>query len=160
MNSTPAAFEVNRVSMLWARAEHARDICEIHGRLFPEAWNEAAILKMIEHPGSIGLVAAIANPLQIGGFALAQVAADEAEILTLGVTPDWQRKGVAGRLLSGIMRAAPKAGARALYLDVAQSNAAALALYRKAGFVETGRRKGYYVRPTGAEDAIQLRADL
>ena len=160
MTPSPAAFEPKTVSLLWARPEHAHSISEIHGRLFPEPWNEAAILNLIEHPGSVGLVAAIANPLQIGGFALAQVAADEAEILTIGVMADWQRKGVAERLLAGVMRATPKAGARSLYLDVAQSNEAALALYRKAGFKEVGRRKGYYARPCGAEDAIQLRADI
>ena len=92
---------------------------------------------------------------------LAQVAADEAEILSIGVTPDWQRKGVGLKLVQGVARAAAKSGARRIFLEVAESNAAALALYRKARFTETGRRKGYYARPGAkAEDAIQLGAEI
>ena len=107
------------------------------------------------------MIAGAGTPRQIGGFALAQVAADEAEVLSIGVIPGWQRQGVGSKLLQGVKRAAVKSGAKRLYLEVAQSNAAALAFYKKAGFDETGRRPGYYVKAGAAsEDAIVLSCKL
>jgi len=153
-------FDIDHVSLLWARPEHASAISKLHATLFDEGWSETAIAKLIDHPGAVGLVATIAGPQNVGGFVLAQVAADEAEILTLGVGREWQRLGVGVHLVEGVKRAAAKAGARALHLEVAQSNAAALRLYEKMGFREAGRRKGYYVRPTGAEDAVLLKGEL
>ena len=92
---------------------------------------------------------------------VAQVAADEAEILTIGIAEGWRRHGLGSRLLEALKRAAERAGARSLFLEVAASNAAALALYAKHGFTESGRRKAYYVRPEGAaEDAIVMRCPL
>lgn len=107
------------------------------------------------------MIAGAGTPRQIGGFALAQVAADEAEILSIGVIPSWQRQGVGSKLIQGVKRAAAKSGAKRLYLEVAQSNAAALALYKKAGFDEAGRRKGYYtIAGAASEDAILLSSKI
>lgn len=153
--TTPA--DLRYLSLLWAVQEQAADIAKLHSALFPEGWNEASVLATLSHPGSIALVAAAGAPRQIGGFALAQVAADEAEILSVGVLPDWRRHGVGLKLIEGTKRAAVRSGAKRLFLEVAASNKSALALYAKASFSETGRRKGYYARPGAkAEDAIQL----
>lgn len=159
---TPAApVDLRYLSLLWAVQEQAGDIARLHTALFPTPWTEASILQMLAHPGSVAMVAGAGTPRQIGGFALAQVAADEAEILSVGVTAAWQRKGVGLKLIDGVKRAAAKSGARRLFLEVAESNAAALALYRKAGFTEKGRRKGYYVKPGAKpEDAVLLGIEI
>ncbi len=150
-----------RVSLLWAVQAHAAEIANLHAKLFETPWNEAAILGLLGHPGSVALVATYGNPAAVGGFAMAQVAADEAEILTIGVSDGWRRHGVGSRLVDGLKRAAARSGAQSLFLEVAESNTAALGLYTRAGFVETGRRKGYYTRPVGAaEDALVLRSPL
>ena len=157
---TPPA-DVRYLSLLWAVQEQAGEIARLHAQLFDPAWDEASILRTLGHPGSIALVGGAGTPRRIGAFALAQVAADEAEVLSIGVMPDWQRHGVGLKLLAGVKRAAAKAGARRMYLDVAASNAAAIALYKRAGFVETSRRAGYYSKPGGAtEDAILFSVDL
>jgi [ribosomal protein S18]-alanine N-acetyltransferase len=149
--------EGERVSLLWARPEHAAQIAQLHGALFPEGWDTATIEGLLAHPGSIALVATgNGGPADLCGFALAQVAADEAEILTIGVRPESQRRGVAEKLVAGLLRAGKNAGGQQMHLEVAESNVAALALYRKCGFSEAGRRKGYYARPGGAEDALRL----
>ena len=150
-----------RVSLLWAVQGHAGAIARLHGQIFEAGWDEASISCLLFHPGSIALVATGGHPLDIGGFVLAQIAADEAEILTLGVSDDWRRRGVGARLVDGIKRAAARAGAKSLFLEVAQSNTAAHRLYGLAGFVEAGRRNAYYVR-AGAppEDAIVMRCVL
>jgi ribosomal-protein-alanine N-acetyltransferase len=95
------------------------------------------------------------------GFVVAQAAADEAEILTLGVDRAFGRRGIASRLVEGVKRAALRAGAVRLFLEVAEGNGAARGLYLKHGFHEVGRRQGYYTGPDGGRaDALQLAVDL
>lgn len=159
--STPDGVNLKHVSLLWAVPEHAPAIARLHASLFETPWDQSFVEQLLANPGSIGLVAATANPVVIGGFALAQVGADEAEILSIGVGGTWQRHGIGRRLVEGLMRAGARAGARSIFLDVAPSNTAAMALYGQLGFGEVGRRKGYYARAGAApEDAVQMRAAL
>ncbi len=62
----------------------------------------------------------------------------------MGVVPADRRRGLGGRLLEAALEAASAAGARALYLEVAEDNRAARGLYQKQGFNPVGRRKNYY----------------
>ena len=94
---------------------------------------------------------------EAGGFVLARVVADEAEILTLAVDPHRQGQGAGHLLLQAAMGEAQRRGAVAIFLEVAPSNAAALALYGSAGFVQVGRRPRYY---PGGGDALVLRGPL
>lgn len=95
------------------------------------------------------------------GFILLRLAGGEAEILTLAVAPEGRRRGAGRALLRGALKAAEQGGATAMFLEVADDNAAAVALYRSEGFVEAGRRRGYYARPGGAAaDALVLRRAL
>lgn len=155
------AVDLRYVSLLWALPEHAEAISHLHAATFTDAWDAASVSRLISHPGSIALVASAGAPTTLGGFALAQVAADEAEILTLGVIPAWRRKGVANRLVQGLKRGAARGGAHALFLEVAASNEPAISLYAQNGFIEAGRRKGYYAHTDGpAEDAVVMRCEL
>ena len=88
------------------------------------------------------------------------MAADEAEILSIAVAPDWQRSGLGTRLIEGLVRASKRGEAAQIFLEVAEDNKAARALYSKLGFTETGRRKGYYKRSCGAVDALTLALKL
>ena len=90
----------------------------------------------------------------VAGYGVLLWAADEAEVLNLAVPEDARRQGVGGALLSRLLDEARKRGSRAVYLEVRASNTAALGLYRSRGFVEVGRRHGYYQRPV--EDALIL----
>ena len=94
------------------------------------------------------------------GFVLARAVAGEGEILTLAVHPTVRRRGVALALVHAAAGLAQAMGAESLWLEVAQDNAAALALYAAAGFEEVGRRSGYYPRAEGAVDALSLRCRL
>ncbi|MGE0767349.1 MAG: ribosomal protein S18-alanine N-acetyltransferase [Hyphomicrobiaceae bacterium] len=153
--------DITHMNLLWALPDHAVAISRLHSSTFDDGWDEAAVARMLSNPGSVALVASNGIPPEIRAFILAQVAADEAEILSIAVDPQWQRKGVAARLVDGVKRGAARTGARALFLEVAEGNTAALALYRKAGFVETGRRKNYYAQPDGSRvDAIVMRFPL
>lgn len=148
------------ISLLWALPDDAAAIAALHAALFPTAWDRDAIQALIEHPASLALVATRPSRMVVG-FIIAQIAADEAEILSIGVAPDQQRHGIGRRLVDGAARSAARSEARRLFLDVADSNVAARALYASCGFAEIGRRKAYYTLPGGVrEDALQLARDL
>jgi ribosomal-protein-alanine N-acetyltransferase len=151
------AIDYRHVSILWAAPEHAGDLARLHAGLFAQAWAPASFETLLEHPGSTAFLARVGQPAELAGFIMGQVAADEAEILSLGVHKDHQRRGIARRLVDAMSRAAKKAEVRRLHLEVGQDNAAALGLYQRLGFKETGRRKGYYQRAGAApEDALTL----
>ncbi len=86
-----------------------------------------------------------------GFCAWRQTLPDEAELLNLAVDPDFRRQGVASRLIEALLAAA-KGG---IFLEVAETNKSAVALYRKFGWVEAGVRKGYYSQ--GKVNAIVMK---
>ena len=135
-------------------AETAALMAEIHAESFAanQAWGVSAITLMLGLPGHFGLLAVRQDaPL---GFALGRVQADQAEILTIAVRPGARGQGVGRALLHGLLAEAAKRGALELFLEVAEPNAAARALYAGAGAKEVGRRRRYYA--DGA-DALVLR---
>ncbi len=94
---------------------------------------------------------------EAGGMVLARVAADEAEILTLAVSPRERCRGIGYLLLMKATEAAASLGVRSVFLEVSVVNINARALYTKAGFREAGRRPHYY---SDRSDALVLRLDL
>ena len=158
MSSNVTPFRnINHVSLLWAAPERAAEIATLHARLFPLAWDEAAVKALLEHPASTSLMAIAGDPKAVTGFVIGQLAADEAEIISIGVAPDWQRQGLGKKLVEGLIRAVKRGEAHKLFLEVAEDNSAAKALYTSLGFKESGRRKGYYERQgRPAADALIL----
>jgi len=90
------------------------------------------------------------------GFAIVQQIVDEVTLLDICLLPSQQGKGFGKLLLNAVMASAKASGAVVLMLEVRESNLAARALYQKAGFIESGRRKGYYLIEGGKEDAILM----
>lgn len=94
-------------------------------------------------------------------FAVFQVIADEAELLTIATHPYHQRKGLARILMDTWQNEAARLGATRAFLDVAADNAPAIALYESCGYMRCGMRKGYYRRSTGTNvDAILMERSL
>jgi ribosomal-protein-alanine N-acetyltransferase len=87
-------------------------------------------------------------------------AVDEAELLTIGVAASQQRKGLGRAMLGGMLELARGKNMKRVLLEVRDSNAAAFALYRSAGFAEVGRRRGYYRDANGSEDAVVMACEL
>jgi ribosomal-protein-alanine N-acetyltransferase len=125
-------------------------LAAIHAEAFETPWDAASLSALLASPGVFALEEA-------NGFILIRVVADESEILTLAVRPSARRGGLGARLVeAGVVRAAAL-GAERMFLEVAEDNAAARALYARAGFHEAGRRRGYYARADGSrEDALVL----
>jgi ribosomal-protein-alanine N-acetyltransferase len=83
---------------------------------------------------------------------------DELEILNLAVTPEWRGRGCGARLLRLVLRMAANMGIGRAVLEVRSGNLAALALYAGQGFIQVGRRRGYY--HDSGEDALVLELAL
>jgi len=125
---------------------NAAELAGLQGSLFAELWDGEAMARLIAHDNAAAFLARGGERAETVGYILAMVAADEAEILSLGVRKDRQRRGVATRLIAALSLAAIEAGARRLYLEVAADNGPALALYRRLGFQQAWRRRAYYRR--------------
>lgn len=92
------------------------------------------------------------------GFALIRVIADEAELLTLAVSPRHQRQGIAHALMAAWIAQATALGAQSGFLEVASDNTAARALYRAYDFAQIASRPAYYRRTDApAADALILK---
>ncbi len=82
-----------------------------------------------------------------------QQVVDEAEIHLLDTAPAARRQGCATLLLRHLQQYAAARHWSRILLEVRAGNQAALALYRRCGFVECGHRRGYY---GGREDAVLM----
>ena len=94
------------------------------------------------------------------GFAVLMRAVDEIHLLVIGIAPDYQRSGRGRALLDFVTMQARTTGMVRMLLEVRPSNVPAIAFYQNAGFVEIGRRRGYYPASEGREDAIVMAKDL
>ena len=131
-------------------------MARLHVRTFDHPWSRADFEALLETPATLGLAIEGAGEA-LAAFCLIQFAADTAEILTLATAPERQRQGLASELVASALKRAGERGMASFLLDVAEDNAAARALYRRFGFVETGRRRGYY---GGGRDALLLSRTL
>lgn len=135
-------------------------IAEMHATLFSPPWCAADVAALLAHPGSVSFVAA-ADGTGARAFIIGRVAADEAELLSLGVRQDARRQGLGRRLVKLLAAESARRGACRLYLEVSAENAIAIALYQREGFTEVGRRRAYYRAPDRPpEDAIVLARNL
>jgi ribosomal-protein-alanine N-acetyltransferase len=146
------------VTLTWATPADAAAMARVHAEAFAAPWSNTAFVDLLEGPGVFGLIAAEAEPQ---GFILCRVAAGEIEVLTLAVLPAVRRRGLAKALVLSALGAARQAGAEAAFLEVADDNPAAAALYAGLGFRRAGVRRAYYDRGTaGRADALVMRLDL
>jgi ribosomal-protein-alanine N-acetyltransferase len=145
------------VEIVAALPQDSASIAAMHARLFDEPWHAQSVTRLIDRPTALAMLARTTETGAAAGFIIAHVAADEAEVLTIGVAPEWQRRGIARLLLHELAIQAAARGAKHLYVDVSVDNEPAIALYAGLGFEQRGRRKAYYARRTAARsDAVLL----
>jgi ribosomal-protein-alanine N-acetyltransferase len=132
-------------------------LAALHAEAFPpeERWGPQAIALLLDLPGHFALLATQGEAPR--GFVMGRVAADQAEVLTLAVRPEARQAGCGRALMEALAAAAARQGASELFLEVAETNRAARALYARLGATQAGRRRAYY--PDGA-DALVLRLPL
>ena len=91
------------------------------------------------------------------GYLLATIILDEAEILSIAVSSDHQKRGRGAGLLGHFLAYIDTQDVKTALLEVAADNVSALTLYHRHGFAEFGRRPSYYKRSDGDCDAIMMR---
>lgn len=140
----PAAARVEPL-----HAEHDHRLAHLHATSFSRPWNAVDFERLLTERTVVADGLFIGNN-PLSGFVLSRCVVDEAEILTIVLQPDIRRNGYSKTLLSGHLEALALKGARHVHLEVDEGNAAAVALYRRFGFKQTGRREGYYAKPDGS----------
>lgn len=144
------------------RAEDALALSLLHQEDFVRPWSEDEFSALLLQSPVFGYVAReIGRPqAKPVGFVLARLAAGEAEILTVAVSRAERRRGLGWRLMDAVLRQLHTERAEALFLEVDETNTAALALYRRLGFREVGKRPGYYGAGPARSTALVMRRDL
>lgn len=143
-----SAADIPRVVECAAAIAHAP-------RYFRSTWE--AMLDTDAVPLRLALVATN-NAGGVHGFAVVSIVPPQAELESIAVAKISQRQGIGSRLLKEILQEIRWAGVQQLGLEVRESNQPAIALYRRAGFRETGRRRRYYTDPI--EDALLMDISL
>lgn len=115
-------------------------LAALHAQAFSStrSWSAAEFRSLLDQPGAI-----LAGDDR--AFALLRVTLDEAEVLSIATPPAQRRKGLARDRLAQAEQMAQAAGATAVFLEVAEDNSPARALYAQAGYTQVGRRPGYYL---------------
>jgi ribosomal-protein-alanine N-acetyltransferase len=142
------------------RPADAAAVAAMHSEGFARGWPATEVAALLADQAVAGDGVA-AGGAALVGFVMSRVAADEAEILSIAVKAAQRRGGLASALLGAHLGTLAARGVRKLFLEVEAENAAAIALYRRFGFAEVGRREAYYRRPDGrAATAVVMRRDL
>ncbi|MEO3386571.1 ribosomal protein S18-alanine N-acetyltransferase [Mesorhizobium sp. CAU 1741] len=136
----------------------------LHAEHFTRPWSEHEFQSLLAQDTVFGFGVWQVGNRKAGpaGFVLARLAAGEAEILTIAVARVQRRRGLGRDLMEAVLRELHAQRAEALFLEVDETNAPAVALYRRLGFREVARRRAYYDHPgdTPRTDALVMRRDL
>jgi len=131
------------MGLIRGNALHAEVLAGLHGEAFPEEpWNAETFRSLLAQPTSCAWID------ERGGFLLLRIAAGEAEILTLGSI--LRRQGIARALMETGINHAKTEGVTKIFLEVADQNIAAKALYTGLGFTQLNVRKHYYANGADA----------
>ena len=122
----------------WGYAEYARIV-----------WGEGVVSRCLLVAESDGVVV---------GFAVGMVTGEAGELESVAVVGKLRGRGIGGALCRRVMGWCRAERAREVKLEVRVGSVGARELYERLGFVEVGRRRGYYSEPV--EDAVLMRVEL
>ena len=126
-----------------ATEQDARPISEIESLSFKTPWSYDMVLSEMREAFSHFYVAFCGDEL-VGYYGFLHIL-DELHILNVAVHPSFREQGIGGKLMAHMTEVARSLQARALTLEVRESNHAAIRLYERAGFVLEGTRPHYYM---------------
>ena len=135
--------------------EHVAHVAALEQECFSAPWSENAISSELQNPLATWFVAM--DEGEFAGYVGSQAVMGEADMMNLAVKPSHRRQGIAEGLVNALVASLKDQEVYSLTLEVRVSNNAAIALYEKLGFIQVGRRPGYYCKPK--EDALILRKE-
>lgn len=132
--------------------EHIPQVAALERACFSRPWSEESLQSELWNDSAV-IIVAESEDGSVLGYAGLQTVLDEGYITNVAVDNTYRRQGIADELIAAFVRFG-QAKLAFLTLEVRASNAPAIALYAKHGFVEVGRRKNYYDDPK--EDALLM----
>ncbi|HEV7416604.1 MAG TPA: ribosomal protein S18-alanine N-acetyltransferase [Tianweitania sediminis] len=150
-------------AILDLEADDCAAIARLHAEDFGRPWSAEEFEALLAQDTVFGFSAReIGNPrLGLVGFVLARLAAGEGEILTVAVARSHRGVGLGRALMDAVLRKLHSERAEELFLEVDETNAPAIALYKRLSFKEVARRPGYYQHEGRRRtDAVVMRRDL
>ncbi len=133
------------------RRRHLRSVLRIEAQVYPTPWSHGLFVSELALRSTRAYVVARVGR-EVVAYAGLMMSCNDGHITTVAVDPEWQRHGVATRMLLALAREAIGRGANALTLEVRLSHRGAQRLYQRFGFTAVGVRKGYYA--DSGEDAL------
>jgi [ribosomal protein S18]-alanine N-acetyltransferase len=140
-----------RVEIRPATAADLPAILEVEHRCYRQPWSESQFRDELASPH--GRLDLLFIDGELAAYHCWWLLFGELHVLNLATAPQFRRRGVAARLLAAALEEGEGAGLERALLEVRAGNAAAIALYRRFGFRQSGRRARYY--PDG-EDALLM----
>ena len=134
---------------------HVAAVAALEKLCFADPWSLSSIASELNNPLALWLVAVKDGDLI--GYIGSQSVMGESDMMNVAVHPDHRRKGLGEMLVLALCEALSGENT-SLALEVRSSNAPAISLYEKLGFVQVGLRRNYYRNPK--EDALILRKEL
>jgi ribosomal-protein-alanine N-acetyltransferase len=136
---------------------HLASIMRIERESFSDPWSEAAFAGMVDSPLAVFTVA-VDEEDSVVGYTAAVAAKEDGEILSVAVEDCARGKGIGGLLLDSAIDALKEQLVARVFLEVRESNAAAIGLYKSRGFENVSVRRNYYRRPV--ENAVVMRLQV
>jgi len=130
--------------------EDLDSVTAIEKTLFSCPWSRNGFESSLDKPYILFLTALLDG--EIVGYCGLLKSFDEADIVNVAVAKEYQGRGIAYAMLTELMRLGNEIGVRDFTLEVRVSNAPAIHVYEKLGFVSEGIRKNFYEKPR--EDAM------
>lgn len=128
------------------------EILSIESVSFPHPWNRTHFLDELKSPHSFPY-SAFDGGGRLIGYICPMLVLDEGHILDVAVSHEFRGRGLGKMLVEKVLAVCMERGAEFVSLEVRPSNTDAIGLYRRLGFVETGRRPRYY---HDGEDALLM----
>lgn len=132
------------------KPEHIPAVTGLEKALFGDAWNEQSLENTLYYRPDTSLIATVENC--VAGYLFFMVAADEGELLRIGVADSFRRQGIARALMAYMDQYVRENGIYSVWLEVREHNTPARTLYENGGFQVRGTRRNYYRNP--GEDAV------
>lgn len=155
----PKFFAAASVSVEPANLRDAPRLAQLHRESFHRGWGTDEFEQILVERNSL------AHRLRRGnstiGFIVSRIAADEAEILSVAVAPEYRGRGYSRDLLRTHLGHLAGHGLKTVFLEVGENNRPARSLYQRAGFRVVGRRERYYKDAGGDQlNAVVMQRDL
>jgi ribosomal-protein-alanine N-acetyltransferase len=147
---TATAIEIKRLQLRDLNA-----IEEIERLSYPTPWSRSMFASELSKPSSICLGSFDGDRLV--GYVIVSRYVDAWHVMNVAVTPEYRRRGLAGRMLTALFELTAHDERRGYTLEVRVSNEGAIALYERLGFRSSGIRRGYYT--DNREDALIMWRD-